>query len=63
MRGVAEGRGESGYLQSKYPEKPAFFKSGQNPSDPADLGFAQIHRATSPINRGGKIWCGRNYSS
>ena len=55
MRGVPEGRGESEYLQGKYSEIAHFpVKSGQTPSDPAAPGFARIHRATSPINGGGK---------
>jgi len=29
-------------------------KNGKTPSDPAAPGFARIHRATSPINGGGK---------
>ncbi len=29
-------------------------KNGWTPSDPAAPGFARIHRATSPINGGGK---------
>ena len=55
MRGVPEGRGESEYLLGKYSEIARFsVKSGQTPSDPAAPGFARIHRATSPINGGGK---------
>ena len=54
MRGVPEGRGESEYLHSKYSEMPTFLRKVGTPSDPAAPGFARIHRATSPINGGGK---------
>ena len=40
MRGVAEGRGESEYLRSKYSEIPDFLlKIGKNPSDPVAPDF------------------------
>ena len=54
MRGVPEGRGESEYLQCKYSEMPTFHRKVGTPSDPVAPGFARIHRATSPINGGGK---------
>ena len=54
MRGVPEGRGESEYLLCKYSEMPTFHRKVGTPSDPAAPGFARIHRATSPINGGGK---------
>ena len=54
MRGVPEGRGESEYLRSKYSEMPTFQRKVGTPSDPAAPGFARIHRATSPMNGGGK---------
>ena len=56
MRGVPEGRGESEYLLCKYSEMPTFQRKVGTPSDPAAPGFARIHRATSPINGGGKIF-------
>ena len=54
MRGVPEGRGESEYLLRKYSEMPTFLRKVGTPSDPAAPGFARIHRATSPMNGGGK---------
>ena len=40
MRGVADGRGESEYLRSKYSEIPDFsIKIGKNPSDPVAPDF------------------------
>ena len=65
MRGVPAGRGESEYLHSKYSKMPAFHRKAGTPSDPAAPGFARIHRATSPINGGGKSFfdtsfCGGN---
>jgi hypothetical protein len=54
MRGVAEGRGESAYLRSKYAQVPTFHRKVGTPSDPMAPGFARIHRPTSPINGGGK---------
>ena len=38
MRGVAEGRGESEYLHSKYSEIPTFLRKVGTPSDLASLG-------------------------
>ena len=54
MRGVPAGRGESAYLHRKYAKMPTFHRKVGTPSDPAAPGFARIHRATSPINGGGK---------
>ena len=59
MRGVPEGRGESEYLLRKYSEMPTFLRKVGTPSDPAAPGFARIHRATSPINGGGKSFSTR----
>ena len=53
--GGARRAGESEYLLGKYSKIARFsVKSGQTPSDPAAPGFARFHRATSPINGGGK---------
>ena len=41
----------------KYSEMPTFLRKVGTPSDPAAPGFARIHRATSPINGGGKRFC------
>ena len=46
--------GESAYLLRKYAKIPLFFEMWATPSDSAAPGFARIHRATSPINGGGK---------
>ena len=53
-RGVPVGRGESEYLPCKYSKKPVSHKNGQAPSVTMAPGFARNHRATSPINGGGK---------
>ena len=66
MRGAPQGRGESEYLLGKYSGIAHFsVKSGQTPSDPAAPGVARIHRATSPINGGGKglsTFCGNGHN-
>ena len=51
MRGVAHRAGGS---------RPTFLRKVENPSVTAAPGFARIHRATSPINRGGKFGYGEN---
>ena len=57
MGGVARRAGGSPDICEANIRKARFaLQSGQNPSDPAAPGFARIHRATSPINRGGKIF-------
>ena len=43
-------------MQSKYSEKPTFQRKVGTPSDPVALGYARIHRATSPINGGDKTF-------
>ena len=54
---VAEGRGESEYLCSKYSEIPDFLlKIGKNPSDPVapDFTGATGSEGFFPVNKGGK---------
>ena len=55
MRGDGRRPGGSPNLCLAKIRKARFaWQNGQDPSAPAAPGFARIHRATSPINRGGK---------
>ena len=55
MRGVARRAGGSPAICNANSRKAHIaMQCGKDPSDPAAPGFARIHRATSPINRGGK---------
>ena len=50
MRGVAEGRGESAYLRSKYAEMPTFLRKVGTPSDPGGSGLCPNPPAHLKVN-------------
>ena len=55
MRGVARRAGGSPDIcNANIRTVHIAIQCGLDPSDPVAPGFARIHRATSPINRGGK---------